>query len=111
MLGGPADFSAVVCTFHLARTLGSTFVCYSTTWLLLPLCRIPGDFVPFRICFCSAGSIDNWFEAISSEEEDTCCQNIAETFFEQSIVMEFYLSFLPRRQTTRLLFGFTLLPC
>ncbi len=31
--------------------------------------------------------------------------------FEQSFVMEFYLSILPHRQTTRLLFGFTLLQC
>ncbi len=30
---------------------------------------------------------------------------------DQRIVMEFYLSFLPHRQTTRLLFGFTLLQC
>jgi hypothetical protein len=53
-----------------------------------------------------AGSIDNWFEAKSSEEEDTCCQNTAKTFGAKHC-HGIYLSFLPHRLTTRLLFGFT----
>ena len=44
-------------------------------------------------------------------KKKTVVVKILRRYFDQSIVMEFYLSFLPHRQTTRLLFGFTLLPC
>jgi hypothetical protein len=49
--------------------------------------------------------------SILPHHQTTLVVKILRRHFEQSIVIELYLSILPHHQTTRLLFGFTLLPC